>query len=442
LTTNPVKTLIAGAGVADITPRDSQYLFGYPHVERYSTGVHDHLLSSALYLFDGRTPLLFVANDIIFIGKATAQRVRQRIEEATGIPAANILISATHTHSGPSTVDYVSLEDDSFVPKVDSRYLQRFEDGIIAAGVEAVRRAQPAEVGLAVADGAGVGTNRRDPTGPADPQVPVMLARSAENGAPIACMIVCSMHPTVMREASKVVSGDFPGMARQFLQDHLLGADCPVLHHTGPAGNQSPRHVIRGNTLEEAQRLGETLGRAVTDTIGKITFVSSLDLDAQRTLIDLPHRTFPPVADAERKLQRASQKLAHLRQMGAPPQEIRGAEVDWFGAEETLRLAGLAADGRLVGAHQSCLPAEVQALKVGPWTFVGWPGEVFVEYALAVKAEARDTYVISLANGELQGYITTEAAAAEGGYEASNAIFAPQSGQVLAEETLRLLRNR
>ena len=118
-----MKNLLAGAGVANITPHDSQYLFGYPHVERYSTSIHDPLLSSALYLFDGRMPLLFIANDIIFVGKATAQRVRQRIEEATGVPATNILVSATHTHSGPSTVDYISLEGDPFVPKVDSRYL-------------------------------------------------------------------------------------------------------------------------------------------------------------------------------------------------------------------------------------------------------------------------------------------------------------------------------
>ena len=177
----------------------------------------------------------------------------------------------------------------------------------------------------------------------------------------------------------------------------------------------------------------------MADAIGKITFDSSLDLDAQRALVDLPRRTFPPVADAERQLQRASQKLAHLRHMGAPPQEVRGAEVDWFGAEETVRLAKLAAEGKLVGAYQSCLPAEVQALKVGPWTFVGWPGEVFVEYALAVKAEACDTYVISLANGELQGYIVTEAAVSEGGYEASNAIFAPAAGQTLVEATVRLV---
>jgi hypothetical protein len=118
---------------------------------------------------------------------------------------------------------------------------------------------------------------------------------------------------------------------------------------------------------------------------------------------------------------------------------VRLAEVDWFGAEETLRLSRLAIAGRLEAVYRSCLPAEIQALKIGPWTFVGWPGEVFVEHALAVKAQARNVFIISLANGELQGYITTEAAAAEGGYEASNAIFAPQAGHMLVDATLDLI---
>lgn len=433
-------TLLAGAGVADITPQDSQYLFGYPHVARYSTGVHDPLLSSALYLSDGRTPLLFIANDIIFVGKATANRVRRRIEEATGVPVGHILVSATHTHSGPSTVDYISLEGDPTVPKVDERYLRRFEDGIVAAGIAAVRRAAPAEVGVAVADGSAVGTNRRNPAGPADPQVPVLLVRSAAGGRPIACMLVCSMHPTVLREQSTVVSADFPGMARRYLQEHLLGSDCPVLHHTGPAGNQSPRHVIRGNTLAEARRLGEALARAVATAAGQIRFAASLETDVRRAFLDLPRRVFPPIAEAERKLAAAAQRLDQLRRSSATRQEVRLAEVDWFGAEETLRLTRLAAEGRLEAVYQACLPAEIQAMRIGPWNFVGWPGEIFVEHALAVKAQACDTYIISLANGELQGYIATEAAAAEGGYEASNAIFAAEAGRMLVEATLALLR--
>src|SRR3989304_2933329 len=101
-------TLIAGAAAADITPRGRQFLFGYPHVPRYSTGIHDPLFSSALFLSDDRTPLLLAANDVIYIGRDTARRVRQRIQQQTGIPAANMLFTATHTHSGPMTADRLS----------------------------------------------------------------------------------------------------------------------------------------------------------------------------------------------------------------------------------------------------------------------------------------------------------------------------------------------
>jgi hypothetical protein len=44
-----------------------------------------------------------------------------------------------------------------------------------------------------------------------------------------------------------------------------------------------------------------------------------------------------------------------------------------------------------------------------------------------------------LVNGELQGYIVTPEAAAAGGYEATNSLFAPEAGRVMVEEVLRML---
>ena len=432
-------TLKAGAAVVDITPKDSQFLYGYPYVERYSIGVHDPLFSSALYLSDGRTEVMFVANDGIFAGKQVTQRARQRIEEAVGVPACNIMITATHTHSAPNTVDYLSCESDPAVPKADQKYVQLFEDGIVGAALEAYNKAQPALVGLAIADGTGVGTNRRDPSGPSDPEVPVLMVKAADGDAWIAGMVVYSMHPTVLHEDSKLVSGDFPGMTRLYLQQHVLGEGCPLLYHTGPEGNQSPRHVTRGNTFAEAKRLGEMLGQAIAKVIPEITYTPSVSLKSYQRFIDLPKRMFPSVAEAETKRERALEKLEHLRRTNAPRQETRTAECDWFGAEETLTLAQAAEDGRLDASYDSCLPAEVQILKIGQWAFVGWPGEVFVEYGLAVKRRHRDTFVINLANGDLQGYIVTEEAASEGGYEASQALFGPESGRMLVEATLELL---
>lgn len=433
--------LIAGAAVADITPADSQFLFGYPHVPRYSTGVHDRLYSTALYLCDGATQALFIANDIIFVTKAMAERLRGQIAAHTGIPAGHVMITATHTHSAPKTVDYISNADDPLVPPVDEGYVRFFEARMLEAAVAAYRGAQPAEVGLAVANGKGVGANRRDPAGPADPAAPALMVRAAGGGAPIACMVVYSMHPTVLREDSWVVSADFPGAARSYVQREALGADCPFLYHTGPAGNQSPRHVVKENTIAEMERVGAMLGRAIAAVIPDIAYRDDLPLAAARRFVDLPRRALPSVADARRELAAAVERLAALRHAGAPRQQIRKAEVDWFGAEETVTVARASQEGLLEGVYAACLPAEVQVIRLGPWSFVGWPGEVFVEHALALKALAPDAFVISLANGELQGYIATEEAAAEGGYETTNALFAPAAGRVLVDASLALLRD-
>ncbi len=321
-----MQPLLAGAATADITPRDSQFLFGYPHVKRCSTGAHDPLLSSALYLAAGREQIMFIANDIIFVGKASAERVRARISTATGIPAGNVMVTATHTHSGPVTVDYLSNEDDPAVPKADPAYLALFEDSMVAAACRAKAGAQPAEIGLAIADGSGVGTNRRDPAGPSDPQVPVLMVR-AVGGAPIACMLVCSMHPTILHEDSTLVSADFPGMARRFLQERVFGPEVPVLHHTGPAGNQSPRYVTRANTFAEAERLGAILGSAVAKAIAGIAYSGEAHLGSAQRLLDLPRRTFPSVEEARLKLEQARRRPRKKVTLVDKANAIRGHDV-------------------------------------------------------------------------------------------------------------------
>lgn len=432
-------SLLAGAAVADITPDDSQFLYGYPHVPRYSTGVHDPLLASALYVSDGATAAVFVATDVIFVPKALAGRARQRIASLMGVPASHVAITATHTHSGPITVKYLSNEADAVVPAPDPRFLQQLEDGIVAAVEAACAAARPARIGLAVADGSALGGNRRDPAGASNPRVPVLVVRAVD-GSPIAAMLVCSMHPTVLHENSTLVSGDFPAMVRQYLQRTVLGG-CPVVYHTGPCGNQSPRRVTRSNTFREAQRLGEALGASVAAAIETIRYEDHAVVSCRQAYVDLRLREFPTEAEAEAGLRQAKERFEQLRRSGAKHGEVRTAECDWFGAEETLALARAAQSGKLQTAAAECMPAEIQVMCLGPWTFVGWQGEVFTEFALEVQQNHPNTYVISLANGELQGYLVTAEAVAEHGYEASNALFrSPDSGDLLVQRTLDLLR--
>jgi len=281
---------------------------------------------------------------------------------------------------------------------------------------------------------------RDDPAGPADPEVPVLVARSLNDHAPIAAMVVYSMHPTVLHEDSTLISGDFPHFSRAFLQGGALPAGCPVLYHIGTAGNQSPRHVTHANTFAEAQRLGELLGREIASAIARITYRSDVEISCRSLSLELTPRAFPSPAEADRAEREARARFDHLRTSGAPRQETRTAECDWFGAEETATMARAFADGSLQKEAATAMPMEIQVIEVGPWKFVAWPGEHFVEYGLAVKARSPNTFIITVANGMLQGYMVTAEAVAGKFYESANAVFDHSNGPRIVEATLKLLQ--
>ena len=429
--------LRAGFAESDISPADSQFLFGYPYVERYSTGIHDPLLSCAAYISNGETQLLVISNDVIFVPRETVCSARTAISEQTGIPADHILISATHTHSAPVTVDYASNADDAVVPPADPDYLKILEKGMVEAGAAAYANRTAAEIAFAQADSTGVGTNRRDPHGPAHHAMPVVAARDIGSKEMLGILFVCSMHPTVLHEDSTLVTADFPGFARQYLKERHNG--CPAVYLTGACGNLSPRHVTTENTFAEAARLGAIVGSAVDRTLADCEFSGRIELAGATGGIAPAPRFFPPVEEAKQRLESAEHQFEELRKSGTP-QQARGAEVDLFGAHETLTLAKAEKSGVLEQFRQARSPAEVQGLRIGPFFFAAWPCEVFVEYAIDLQNQAANAFVISMANGELQGYIVTEQAAAEGGYEASNALFAPETGNQLVEESLRLFK--
>jgi hypothetical protein len=266
------------------------------------------------------------------------------------------------------------------------------------------------------------------------------MVRAMDDHRPLGLMVTVCMHPTVLHEDSTLISGDFPGLARQYLQQAFLGQDCPVVCHTGPSGNQSPRHVTHGNTFEEAQRLGEILGRAVQTALGEAQFTSHLPLACLRSEVELPLRKFVSSIEASGALEAAHARLVALREAGASRTEVRTAECDWFGAEWTLMLTRASESGQVRDARASFLPVEIQVISLGPRTYVIWPGEMFVEFGLAIANHRPDAYVISLANGELHGYLVTREAVERRYYEAGNALLAsPAGGEQLVRATTELL---
>lgn len=431
--------LKVGLAVADVTPENSQFLFGYPHVERMSIGVHDPLLATAFYLTDGSQQSLFVAVDVIFLSKSQVREIRQAVFAQTGVPPQSIMISATHTHSGPVTMSFVSCNADPTVPAPDPDYIRRLIDQTVAAGVRAITGAAPAEIAIVAPDVAGLGTNRHDPQGPAIPRVPMLFVRSAIDKTLWGVMCTCSMHPTVLHEDSRLISGDFFGLARQCVQK-TIGEDFAFLVQMGAAGNQSPRHVVKSNTLEEARRLGEILAKAVRDALEVAEFSSDWPIECFQSEVELPRREFPALEDALAHEKSAADRLDFLRRSSTDKAAIRTAECDWFGAQETVTLAKIQHAGNLEAALIESLPAEIQIICIGPWRWIGWPCEVFVEFAIQIIQQYPRTSVVTLANGELQGYLVTQEAITKKTYEAMNATFAsPISGEMLVDRTTAML---
>ncbi len=429
----------AGANAIAITPSTTQFLAGYPHVDRYSTGVDTELYSSALYLDDGTESCLLIGNDLIYLGKAYIQAVRDDIAARTGLAANRIMVTCTHSHSAPVTYGKMPYGDDASRPGPDEKYMAWLHDRIVTGAVAAVGAARTAEIGYGFGDSSQVGGNRRYPKGKSNPRVPVVFVRDAHTHAPLALMMVTCVHPTVLHEDSTLVGGDFPGHARQHLQQAL--GNIPIVYHTGTSGNQSPRHWTRENTVAEAGRLGGLLAASVREAVTDLSFTDNVSLHVDRVEVDLPLNTFPPVAEAEKREREAFVRFDRMRRERADPRATRTAECDWFGAERRLSLARAFASGKLERiVRETVLPAEIQAVRVGPWTFVAWPGEVFVEFGLAVNAARPDAFVIAYANGTTQGYLVTAEAVQEGGYEAANAALkSPESPQILVDKTLEIL---
>jgi len=429
----------AGVGVQDISPQKPCFLVGYPHVERISTGIQDPLLASALYLHNGETGVILVAIDILQIGPQTARDLRKSISSIASLPENHIFISCTHTHSGPVTMDMLAWRDDLVVPKPDPDYMSFFRENVIKAVETAIGNTKSAEIAWTTTQSKGVGGNRISPDGVADPEVGILAVRDLDKQL-IALSTIYSMHPTVLHEDSKLISADFPGYTRSYLRK-FLGEDLTVLYHTGTAGNQSPRYSVKAQTFEEAERLGNMLGEAIKDSILKIDeYKQDIRLAGKILEVNLPVRTMPSLSETKELLRKRVTEYKRLKKEKADRRLIRTAECAVFGAEESVTLARAQESGELEKVIQDYILTEIQLLRIGDCFLVGLQGEIFVEYGLQIKKfSPHKTFVVSLVNGDLQGYIVIPEYEKTGGYEASNSLFKAESGEILVKTAFKLV---
>ena len=387
----PVRSnLKAGVAKVDITPEKTSGVTVTGH-RRKVFGVRDRLRAGVLVLDDGTTKAAIVTLDTINAWTDMVGLARRRIEKLTGIPASNILVAASHNHSGPG-----------FKPK--SEWGRKLIDKLGTAAKKAAAEMRTVTVGYGV-DKIGFSINRRkvingravvrlNPDGPNDKRVKVLRFDDGKSLTPLAVLMHAVCHPCFFTWGDKgtqpypngypKMSADFPGEAQSFVE-MCYGNKTSSLFLQGCAGDIRPNlpgFPYRCADEADIQWAGRDLGSAVVRSLAR---------------------------GVTREQLRKRPAYYQIRVVS-----------------KTVKLPG----------KRGKVAAELQAMKIGPYLLLTMPGEPMVEFGFKLEKAIADRaipIVIGYANGSL-GYIATAKAHKVGGYEPNASKLLPEAELVILDE--------
>lgn len=426
----------AGLARMDITPACPVWMDGMIRSHR-STGVHDPIFAKALVLCGGEQisdACAIVSLDVCSLSSADCRKIRMLAEKRTGISHDRIVVAATHNHSGPATVGF-------FNPREDG-YSKDLLDKMAALIEKAAKAMAPAAVGCASGQENTISHYRRlladdghvvmnwEPwpaerivraLGVSDPDVGVIKIVAAGSAQLLGLLFNHPGHPNVMSGDNYLITPDYPGRAEALIEKEFGGT---ALFVNGAQGTMD----IDG--LKDRDWTGvERVARALAEAVKQAVQVA--------------------VPRAEARLRVGAQEYT------LPARKISNKETAW--AEEILKNTGGAvkpvADGvgddykaalylQLRKVQHQAIPVEQICIAIDDYAFISFPGELFTEIGLRIKAESpfRHTYILGLANGYV-GYIPTRGAIGEGGYEPETRRTDDSAEDIIVAQSLTLLRN-
>src|SRR5262245_31799106 len=223
-------TLRVGVAEVDITPPKGFPVAGYYH-ERLATGTLDALKARAIVFRNEQTQVAVVACDLTGIAADLTAEVRRRASARTGIPAENLILTATHSHTAPDYTkdlyDYLGTKNGA--GKAERSYAAKLVGGIVDAISDAHKGAEPAVLDAGSArQQTSVSFNRRflmrdgsvrtwmslnepqvlRPAAPIDPELGLLLVRSQESGKPRGLLSNFALHLDTV--GGTLWSADYP----------------------------------------------------------------------------------------------------------------------------------------------------------------------------------------------------------------------------------------
>jgi hypothetical protein len=358
--------------------------------------------------------------------------VRKIITEKTGIPEQNILVCATHTHSGPEvfTKSKFMTAADTPPPDIDRSYLDTLVKKIAGSALIAHKEMRQVKIGAAKGQAPEIVYNRRprnnegqvkmaftvppevratrkvvvDPGGdvrttfvlpddktdwkfgPVDPEVCVLRVENMD-GELLASLVNFGCHPvSIYPFLSTAVSADYPAFVTSVVEQ-AEGGLC--LFTLGLAGDAVP--FDRG--VLPRRQIGRAIGGEALRRLQFVTTTGDVTLSGLKKEVEFPTK-LP-----------AAEKAAGNDKIPEP------------------------------------VISEIQVLRLGDIYILGLPGEVLVEVGLAIKKRAglEKLFIVTLSNDAI-GYVCHSAAYDEGGYESAGATnLAKGAGEIMIEKSLELI---
>ena len=437
----PKSSLAVGFGISEITPIKPTPMAGYYGV-RYSTATHDPLWAKTTVLDDGSTKVAIIALDLISTNPWMVRETRKLIEEKLGIPPSHVMISATHSHTGPMLYDPDERLLERFGNQTDEakQYMIGLPERIAQSVLDAAANLKPRTVSFAIGEEKQLAFNRR-----------FFMKDGSVGWNP------GKLNPNIVREAGRtddslpfVAFYDEPGKLAGLLSSFAIhldtvggsewSADMPytiqetlnkvfpqahLQYATGTCGDINHIDVRTGNRQgghHEAARIGTRLAAAILRSWNQLQPATSYRLAASHQIVKVPVFSH----SAERS-EWAKTVLSKMNAQPLPP---------FMEMVEAYRIAD-------VEAHpDGFLDAEVQVISLGRQVaWVSLPGEIFVQLGMAIKDASpfSITSIHELANGSI-GYVPTKQAYAQGNYEVVSARCAEGSGEMMVDSAIQQLR--
>jgi hypothetical protein len=433
-----VSKIRAGIDRTIITPPQGIYLVGFAVRSGGGKGIHSDLTATSLVLDDGNERLVLISLDLLALNWETVDAIKTGITARTGVPAKNIRLFCSHTHSAPvawppykpSLKDRVKyylqrmmmlVEEPISTKGIMANYLycKWLVNSVVASAARATGNMVDAEINHA-RDECSIGINRREQlpegtitighrkTGAVDKDVDVLQVVLSE-GKPLATIVNYACHACVLGEDSYVISADWPGAMRAKVEKELGGL-CMFIQ--GACANINPDVEWSDDNAPDVERLGGEVADAVIRASLKMKKINAVPLSASVTEVKA-YVDIPPGMEniSVEKIYRTMLKKGASMLM-------EGASIPKFMIDPFLgvRYPWKTILGRDETGHFT--PIRAGVLKIGDIAIAAVAMETFVETGIETKkaSSAPITLFAGYTDG-MTGYLPTAAEIPLGGYE-------------------------